>query len=102
MAYNSTLEQELLPQTYPQFVQQNAHPGSSKGLFRNCFVAKWYFWKATANLHVVCSISKQPSESDGVGYGGQIDEENGRQGLDVECIVEVASKERCFPLDVFY
>lgn len=39
--------------------------------------------KALANLHVFRSITKQASKSDGVGHCGQVDEKNGRQGLDV-------------------
>lgn len=60
--------------------------------------------RLTANgdeyLHVFCGIPKQASKGDGVGDCAQIDEQNGREGLDMQSVVEVAGKKRQLPLDV--
>lgn len=53
-------------------------------------------------LHVFCGISQQTSERDCIGDCSQVDEQDGRQRLDVQCIVEITGKERGFPFNVKY
>lgn len=51
-------------------------------------------------LHVICSISKQTSKGDRIGDCAQIDEQDGRQRLDVQRIIEVAGEKGQFPLHI--
>lgn len=51
-------------------------------------------------LHAFRGVSKQASERDGVCDSTQIDEQDGRQRLDVERVDKVAGEEWQFPLDV--
>lgn len=51
-------------------------------------------------LHVVSSISKQTSKCDGVSDGAQIDEQDGRQRLDVQSIVKVTGEKWQLPLHI--
>lgn len=41
-------------------------------------------------LVVVGRVSQQAAEGDGVGDASQVDEEHGRDGLNVETLVEIA------------
>lgn len=45
-----------------------------------------------SHLIVVRGIPQQPPEGDGVGDAAQVDEEDGRDGLDVNPIVEIAGE----------
>lgn len=59
-----------------------------------------HWLRAHTHLHVFCGVSQQTSEGDGVRHGSQVNEQNGRQGLDVKRIGEVTDKERRFSFDV--
>lgn len=52
------------------------------------------------HLVVVGGVSQQASEGDGVGDAAQVDEEHGRDGLDVEALVEIAGNPGQLPLYV--
>ena len=60
------------------------------------------FKSATSDLHVIRGVPQQTTEGDGVCYSAQVNKQNGRQGLDVECVREVTEEEGHFPLDVEY
>ncbi|TNN43015.1 hypothetical protein EYF80_046786 [Liparis tanakae] len=52
------------------------------------------------DLVVVGGVPQQTPEGDGVGDAAQVDEEHGRDALDVEPVVDVAAEPRNLPLDV--
>lgn len=51
-------------------------------------------------LHVLRGVAKQASESDGVGDRTQVDEQDGGEGLNVQCITKVAGEERQLALHI--
>lgn len=55
-----------------------------------------------SDLHIFCSIAQQAPKRDGVCHGSEVNEQNGRQGLNVKCIGEVTGEERRFSYDVKY
>lgn len=57
-------------------------------------------FKFRSDLHVVCSVPQQTTESDGICHGSQVNKQNGRQGLNVKRIGEVTDEERRFSFDV--
>ena len=52
------------------------------------------------HLHVFRGVPQQAPEGDGVRHGPQVNEQNGRQGLDVKRVGEVTDEERRFSFDV--
>lgn len=52
------------------------------------------------HLHVLCGVAQQSSKRDGIGYCSQVDEKNGRQRLDVQCIVEITEEKGGFSFDI--
>lgn len=59
-------------------------------------------FKSQSDLHVFCSVPQETPEGDGVCYSSQVNKQNGRQGLNVNCIGEVTQEERHFSFDVQY
>lgn len=53
-----------------------------------------------ADLHVFCSVPQQATKGDGVRHSSQVNKQNGRQGLNVKRVGEIADKERRFSLYV--
>lgn len=56
--------------------------------------------RARAHLVIVRGIPQKPTEGDGVGDTAQVDEQNCRDGLDVEAVIEVTWEPGQLPLDV--
>ena len=55
---------------------------------------------APTHLVIVGGIPQKPSKGNRVGDAAQVDEEDGRDGLDVEAIVEVTEEPGQLPLDI--
>lgn len=53
-----------------------------------------------SDLHVFRGVAQQATKCDGIGDGSQVNEQDGRQGLDVKCISKVTEEERRFSFDV--
>lgn len=51
-------------------------------------------------LVVVCCITQQASEGDGIGNAAQVDEEHSRDRLDVETLIKITRQPWQFPLYV--
>lgn len=55
---------------------------------------------AHTHLVIVCGIPQKPTKGDGVGDTAEVDEQNGRDGLDVETVIEVTWEPGQLPLDI--
>lgn len=55
---------------------------------------------AGSYLHVFRCVAQQAAKGDGVGDSSQVNEQYGRQGLDVNCVSKVTKEERRFSFDV--
>lgn len=55
---------------------------------------------APTHLVIVSGIPQKAAKGDCVGDAAQVDEEDGRDGLDVEAIVEVAEEPGQLPFDI--
>lgn len=52
------------------------------------------------DLVIVSRIPKQSSKGDGIGDAPQVDEQHGRDRLDMEAVIDIATIPRDFPFDV--
>lgn len=55
---------------------------------------------AHTHLIIVCGIPQKPTKGDGVGDTAEVDEQNSRDGLDVEAVIEVTWEPGQLPLDI--
>lgn len=56
--------------------------------------------ESETDLHVFRGIAQKAAKSDGVGHSSQVNKQDGRQGLNVNCVSEVTEEERRFSFDV--
>lgn len=57
-------------------------------------------FQGTTHLIVVCGVPQESPKGDGVGDAAEVDKQDGRDGLNVEAIIEVTWEPRQFPFDI--